>query len=862
MGFWGGRSDAWLSRRACADRLCSRRGLQRRQAFHSSLTRPLLSSASPALRLTLAPGVVWGYVAAYAAWALLMVVGQAPRGALNDLLFSPLYLAAALSLWIASRSPALSRKSRHGLVLLSLLWASYGMAYALWGVVALWAFPPLDLLAWILYNLYYPLILGGLWLLVVWPGSTHARLRLAIDALVVIVAAATLQWYFVLRHPAAVANPGDVFSRLGLPFPYELLIAAGAAMLLHRPIEQERTWGTLLGTGTFVATVADFMYKYSRVVPKGWPAVAGDVLLAIGLGLIATAGHQLARRGRTPETVHERTGAVSLTTLPYIAIAIVGFLLLAHLSDRAVARPVVGLVLGGAALALLLVARLHVATREVASEAAARTAQNNRFRALVQRSSDAILVVDSRGLIQYASPAFDTIVGLTDTSCIGTPLSRFIGDPAASQMLRLGGAAGGTSERWSLTNGDRVRVVDAMATDLRHEPDINGLVVNLRDVTERLQLEEQLRQAQKLELVGRVSSSVAHDFNNVLGVVLGNASMARLRGDSAEEWEAVSSAAERGAALARQLLAFSRPISHEPRIMDLGAEVRRMQKTLLAVLPRSIELQLMPATSPLLVRIDDTQIERVILNLALNARDAMPSGGRLTITVREEIGQAGDTWAVVVVADSGHGMDAATLQRAFDPFFTTKSVGSGTGLGLSTTREVVAEAGGDITIASHVGQGTIITLRFPVVAGAALDTSTTAPVATATQGDARVLVVEDENAARLILTRYLSTLGFQVVQARDGVEALERLDALEWEVDVVITDLIMPRMSGDLLTRKIRERTPELPVLCMSGTPGLAEGGMALWTADYVLQKPVALDLVARRIAEVTRTAPAASTDA
>ncbi len=806
---------------------------------------------------------LWVYIAAYAVWAWYMWQGVVERGVLNDLLFAPMYLGAGYMLAAARKAPQATPRLRRGLRLLSLVWFLAALAFSLWALLERVAFAPLNLLAWALYSLYYPLTVAGLWYLIVWPEREVARIRVAIDALIVMVAAVTLQWYHILRYPAVAPAREDVLSHLRLLFPLELLMAAGAAVLLHRPPEHGGNWVKPLGVGIFVATGADFIFEYSKLVPGSTAGPVGDVILSIGMGLVATGGFRLAHSGSAPATGNAQSGPVALTLVPYLAIAIVGLLLLKEYVDKRLPVPIVGLIGGGTALMVLLVARLLVAAREVSLEATARASQDARFRSLVQRSSDAILVVDALGIIRYASPAFARMAGLPGDDASGRALSEFTGADAIARLFGAGNTSTSQPERWPLRAGPGDRTVEAVATDLRLDTEVRGVVVNLRDVTERLQLEEQLRQSQKLEIVGRVSSSVAHDFNNVLSVVLGNASLARLRGDTAEEWDAVASAAERGAALARQLLAFSHAAPHNPRVLDLNAEVQRMEKTLLAVLPRSIELTMVPSSRPLPVRLDATQAERVVLNLALNARDAMPAGGRLTIAVREEPrteddGASDTPWVCVLVTDTGVGMDSATLARAFDPFFTTKSLGVGTGLGLSTARQLMTDAGGTVDIGSQPGHGTVVTLRFPMAAEAIDVPGEVVSPRAAPSGTARVLVVEDESAARLVLVRYLGALGFQVLQARDGVEAIELLEAQRWDVDAVITDLIMPRMNGDALTRRIREHAPALPVLCMSGTPGLAEGGDAPWPADHILQKPLTLDVVAHRVQAVVRQPPAA----
>ncbi len=478
------------------------------------------------------------------------------------------------------------------------------------------------------------------------------------------------------------------------------------------------------------------------------------------------------------------------------------------------------------------------------------------------RSSDAILVVDSAGVLRYASPAFGRMVTIEESMVGGQPLTDFVGAAQASELLT--GApetSSGQPARWRIGAADGPRDVEVVATDLRGDPTVGGIVVNLRDVTERVRLEAQLRQAQKLEVVGRLASTIAHDFNNVLAGVLGNARMARMDGShsGSEELSAIEAAAERGAALARQLLALSRPTPLNSRILDLSEEVRGMERTLRSVLPSSIAVEVTTATDPVPARLDGVQVEQVLLNLALNARDAMPTGGRLAMDVssvalaEEDPKRPRDLgpgrWARINVTDSGLGMDAETVSRAFEPFFTTKPSGVGTGLGLSTVQRIVTEAGGQVIITSSLNQGTTVTIYVPVL-------PTTAPLKSRdhppdpARGRGHLLVVEDEAAVRRVLVRYLSRAGYTVSEAVDGVEAIDVLNRLEWRVDLVLTDLVMPRMGGRDLAMRVRERNSRLPVLCMSGTPGTLGTGDGPWSSERVIPKPSPLEFVVSRIAE------------
>jgi PAS domain S-box-containing protein len=786
-----------------------------------------------------------------------MISGALPRGTLNDLVFSPLYFVAAVGAFMAHRSPRVDPRAARGFYLIGWAWLGSGIAFVLWAAYALAPLPILDKVAWSLYNLYYPLTLAGLWYVTALPRTRLAWGRLALDSLIVVAAAVTLQWYFIIRF-----DPASVSSRVStaILFAGELLIVFGAAAVAHRERDvRDPAWPTILSLGLFTSSIADFVYEYSKIESSRWGGPAGDLMLAIGAALVATSGFRVVAHKPAAPVGQRNYVAFGRTLLPYIAITLVAALLtLEFWKQEGVGSPISGLVLGGGGLMALLIGRLLVAQRESASESRARAAQDARFRSLVLRSSDAHLIVDSGGILRYASPAFLAMTGSSPPETDHHALSDFIGQENVQALLSNPTTAPGRPVRWLLGPPSTQREVEATTTDLRGDHSVAGIVVNLKDVTERNRLEGQLRQAQALEIAGRLSAGVAHDFNNVLTVVLGNIQLAQQAGGRAvaDELQTATAAAKRGAALARQLLALSKPRQPNPRPMDLGEEVFRLEGTLRSVLPPTINIALSRPTEPVPVMLDDVQVERVLLNLSLNARDAMPRGGTLRIEVSRgspalATGGAGSIqdWALLTVSDEGHGMDEATLRHAFDPFFTTKALGLGTGLGLATVENIVNVAGGSVSIASHPNVGTTVSVRLPLVDVALLPVVEATPPAA--NGRGHVLIVDDELMVRRVLTRYLSSVGFTVSEARDGVEALEVLERLRWDVDAVLTDLVMPRLSGEELARQIMDRDAGLPVICMSGTSGTQTSAPVPWSAEQILPKPLELEVVAARIAGV-----------
>ncbi len=804
------------------------------------------------------PAVAWAYFVAYAIWAVAMLTGFAPRGTVNDLLFLPLYLSASWISFLAGSARSDEPRLARGWRLVGAAWLCSALGGASWALYQVWPTGAFDWSGWLVYNLYYPLTMLGLWHFFEMPERGDSRLRLAVECLIVAIATLVLAWYFVFRFDEPPAPSVWPFRKtIGILVFSELLLMVGATAVLHRPARSaEQRSLSIFGIATFAAGIADLVYQQNFLIGASWSGPTADLLLAFaGTLVIVAAWMSWVRRPSTEATVPGV--AVGLSLLPYLAVGVVAALLVFESAKANLGNgPIAGLIVGGGVLLGLVIARLLVAQREYAREATARAVQDARFRLLVQRSTDAILVVGGDGRIGYASPAFCRIVGSAETELEGRPLTEFV---PADQRDRLAAWLLASTDRspgeWHMGRDGAWRDVEAVATDLTSDPVVAGVVVNLRDVTERVRLEADLVQAQKLEVVGRLSSSIAHGFNNLLTIIIGNLQLARLSGSKggSPDLLAVEKAARRGAALSRQLLSLSRPTELSLKVVDLSALVRSLEPTLRTVLPSSIKMVVTTGTTPTPVTLDDVQAEQILLNLALNARDAMPTGGALDVSVGFE---AGGGRVLLAVSDTGVGMSDDTLAHAFEPFFTTK-LRIGTGLGLSTVRRIATNAGGEVHIASRPGAGTTVTLALPLVVDQQENETPRASVLAG--GIGHILVVDDEPAVRRVLVRQLTQAGYRVSEAADGILALDRLRSAVIAVDLVLTDLVMPNMGGEAMTRRINQEFPGLPVLCMSGTPGLATGGNEPWSADQVIAKPADLEVVARRIAEALAPTTAGS---
>jgi signal transduction histidine kinase/CheY-like chemotaxis protein len=395
-----------------------------------------------------------------------------------------------------------------------------------------------------------------------------------------------------------------------------------------------------------------------------------------------------------------------------------------------------------------------------------------------------------------------------------------------------------------------------------------GRVWSFRDVTERHKLEEQLRQAHKMEAIGRLAGGVAHDFNNLLTVINGRSELLLerlpLNDPVRAEIEEINQAGDRAADLTRQLVAFSRRQMLRPRLVSLNQVVTEMERLLRRVIGEHIQLVTRLDPELGLTRADSSQIEQLVLNLAANARDAMPEGGQLLITTanvvvgpesaRRRLDIGPGAYVELAVSDTGVGMNDEVLQRLFEPFFSTKGPGKGTGLGLATVYGVVKQSGGDIAVESRLGAGSGFRIYLPRVEGTLEASSPVGAQPDAAPPRKTILLVEDEVAVRRLFGQFLRQQGYRVLEAGDGQEAMDLVRQLEEPVDLLLTDVVMPRVGGAELARQLLESRPGLQVVYMSGYTEQA-GSLpqsALQKGEPVLVlKPLSTELLAARLREI-----------
>jgi PAS domain S-box-containing protein len=490
--------------------------------------------------------------------------------------------------------------------------------------------------------------------------------------------------------------------------------------------------------------------------------------------------------------------------------------------------------------------------RRVAALEALRTSEQ-RFRALIENAADPVGILDKSGTYRYVSPAHERVLGYAPEELLGESAFALVhpedvaATAAAFQQLLDQPDAMATVTCRKRHKAGSWRTLAVVGRNLLRHPAVRGIVVNATDVTERNQLEAQLRHAQKMEAVGQLAGGVAHEINNALQAVVGFSAVAleqlEPNAPARSDVDEAQRAASRAATVAMQLLAFSRRQVLRPVALDLNGVLASITGMLRRALGPERQLVLAPAPTPAGITADPGQLEQVFLNLVLNARDAMPTGGRVTIalehattsTVQRSPASPADLapgrYVVVAVTDTGTGMDEATRSHMFEPFFTTKPVGQGTGLGLAVVHGIVRQSGGHIDVSSAPGRGSTFTLWFPALAASEEAAGPVAADSVARSVGGRgqtVLVVDDDELVCRSTERLLHRHGYQVLTAPHGWAALEQIEAARTRGDqvvLVITDVAMPVMNGTALGRELARRVatgalPATPVLYTSGYAG------------------------------------------
>ncbi len=497
------------------------------------------------------------------------------------------------------------------------------------------------------------------------------------------------------------------------------------------------------------------------------------------------------------------------------------------------------------------------------------------FNQAIEQTVEGVIITDSESIILYVNPAFERITGYSRAELLGQTPRIFKNGEQDSAIYQEKWATISAGEVWHgrLVNNNKkdgtLYTVDITITPVRDE---SGVIINYvglqRDVTQELQLEEQYRQAQKMEAIGRLTGGVAHDFNNLLTSMMGYAGLIlqTLPPDdpARRDIEGIQKTAERAANLTHQLLAFSRKQPLQPAVLSLNTLVTDVKKMLRRLISEDIELVTILEPTGGKVKADQGQLGQVIMNLVINARDAMPRGGKLTIeTTTVEVDEAyadrhlsiqPGPYVMLAVSDTGTGMDEETRTQIFEPFFTTKREGKGTGLGLSTVYGIVKQSGGDIWVYSEPGWGTTFKIYLPCVE------ASTAPLspqvgdrADVPVGSETILLVEDNAGVRDLARRILQEQGYTVLEAQDGQAALQAAADHNSPIHLLLSDVVMPGLSGQAVTEQLSQIEPNLKILFMSGYTDdtIAHHGVSSNNGVAFLQKPFSFTTLARKVREV-----------
>jgi len=498
------------------------------------------------------------------------------------------------------------------------------------------------------------------------------------------------------------------------------------------------------------------------------------------------------------------------------------------------------------------------------------------FHDLFESAPDATVIIDAEGVIRAASRQAERLFGYEPDELNGKAAEVLVPSSARpeyqrlrkhfveSPVPRLMGA--GQQNLGALRKDGSTFPIEISLSPMTTEPGV--VIAAIRDITDRRRLEDQFRQGQKMEAVGRLAGGVAHDFNNILGVILGQ-SQIMLRGMPPEHplrarLEQVLSASERAAGLTRQLLAFSRKQVFEMRVLDLNEIVDGLKSMLGRLLGEDVELTFRPGEALGRIRADPTQIEQILMNLAVNARDAMSDGGRLAIETsnadmdedyaRVHAGAAAGRYVCLALSDTGHGMTREVQARIFEPFFTTKEPGKGTGLGLATVYGIVKQSEGFVYLYSEPGQGTAFKIYLPRVEAEADKPVQPAP---ATRGTETVLLVEDEASLRELVREILEANGYRVLAVEDPAKAIETAERYEGVIHLLLTDVVMPGLNGRELALRVRQRRPDIRVLYMSGytEDAIANRGV-LEAGALLISKPFTQEALTGKLREALGQGP------
>ena len=844
--------------------------------------------APPTNRMTALPGWLEGVGLVALVWMAWVGTGPA-RTTLNGILevgFPAVLCGLAIwTLWRATRREELPAAFRTSLRWIALGWLStfLGISFVLIHDVLLHKgmSPGQVGLADFLYLSAYPLGLIGLVRL---PRATRplpTPWRIILDSAAFIFGVGIPLWVFALQ-PSFGRSPGlDVFLSMAYTcLAFVGVVAVNFVLLCCVPLPT-RTGFNLLLAGTALSWMSDLIFSLGLTQQMRIPSPFHLTNLLTGLSLLLIlVGSWRIQADPVPALPQRPTAfsPVPMFTIVVVAIWLAGFVDISEVSKGTILRALAGIIV----LLFILLLREGLAARDSIRQAteAVTASMRARFEALVQHSSDLILVVDREGRFTFSSPASSRFFGDPGQDLEGRSVADFVhpedlglwssflsglqhhSDARPMQQLRMSHPRG------------EYRTLEFTGSNLLQNPDLGGLVLNARDITERRHLENQLRQVVKMDALGRLAGGVAHDFNNLLCSILGNAELGRTKLPEDhplhDRLARIEGAASRGARLTGRLLSLTRQESSPMTILGPEQVMEDLQQLTEGLLGERFDLEMSVEPATGCFRADLGDVVQGLLNLVINAMDAMPAGGAIHLLARNGeitdpnqmnfLSPAPGTYVILEVIDTGSGMDEGILSHLFEPFFTTKGGDRGTGLGLIGVYGMLKASNGGIVVHSEPDHGTTFQLWFPRVTrpigeAPALDQ------AESLRGSETLLLVEDEAGVRDVTKEILVSLGYRVFEAGNADQARAFLEDYAGDLDLLVTDVIMPGDSGPKLATELLKTRPGLRVLYLSGyTAGeLVDHGLDQ-PGHLLLRKPFRSEQLGRRIREVLKTpAPSAN---
>ncbi|MDR3684821.1 MAG: response regulator [Geothrix sp.] len=729
-------------------------------------------------------------------------------------------------------------------------------------------------LADLLFMGAYPLIIAGQLLLPRGGRRAASPWRVAADSAIFICGVGVPLWVFAFRP--ALSHLGGMATFVSLAFAllaFAGIVTTNFALLRCVPLPSRRAFNLLI-LGIATSWVADLVFTLAVTARMQIPnsGHAANLLNAMSLLMVLTGAWWIRRDSRTARPLPPAAfSPIPMVTILVMTVWLAGYL---HLHVFQVSKETLGnILLGVIVLLFVLLLREGLAARESLRQAteAARMAMKARFEALVEHSTDLIMIVDRTGRLMSASPAVVRYFGAPEAALQGIPLVGFIHpsdleawDHFLAELLNRSEFR--TTQQWRMRDlSGEWRAFDISGSNLLETPEVEGLVLNARDITDRHTLEEQQYKAVKMEALGRLAGVIAHDFNNLLSAILGNIELAEMNPSDARKLSdrlaRIRGAATHGANLTDRLASFTRRGSSVQTTLGAKQILEAVLPLAKGLLGEQIELVVQEEPGAGCFRANRDDIEQVLVSLLNNARDAMPEGGRITVAFRNAetldsdqtlyLAPASAPYLLVEVTDTGAGMDEVVLSHLFEPFFTTKGSTKATGLGLTGVYGIVKACSGGIGIRSSPGEGTTMRLWFPRVVSTA-EASPRPPSITSIHGSETLLLVEDEAMLRDALQEILESLGYTVHVAGDAQQARTFLADFQGKLDLLVTDVIMPGDSGPKLAAELVKTRADLRVIYISGytadelvSHGLAHPGALL------LEKPFTREQIGRRIREV-----------